>query len=72
MNKKILAVYASIAIFGGVAIYSLPFRNVPEAPESGLTTEPCTLDLEVERIEEEIESRKAVLDAMLDSNIRRI
>ena len=36
-------------------------------PESGLTTEPCTLDLEVARVEEEIESRKAVLDAMLET-----
>lgn len=67
MNRKILAVYASIAIFGGIAIFTLPFRGSEQMPDSGLTTEPCTLDLEVERIENEIESRKAVLDSMLES-----
>lgn len=67
MNRKIIAAYVSIAIFGGLAIFTLPFRGSEQMPESGLTTEPCTLDLEVERIESEIESRKAVLDSMLES-----
>ena len=67
MNRKILAVYLSIAIAGGVAIFTIPFRWSDTMPESGLTTEPCTLDLEVARIEEEIESRKAVLDSMLET-----
>lgn len=67
MNRKILAVYLSIAIFGGIAIFTLPLRGSEPMPESGITTEPCTLDLEVARIEEEIESRKAVLDSMLES-----
>jgi soluble lytic murein transglycosylase-like protein len=69
MNKKILAVYASIAIAGGMAIFTLPFRGSEPIPKAGLSTEPCTLDLEVERIEEEIESRKAVLDSMLESAV---
>ena len=67
MNRKILAVYAVLAIVGGVAIFTLPFRNNQPMQESGLTTEPCTLDLEVARIEEEIESRKAILDSMLET-----
>ena len=67
MNRKILAVYLSIAIAGGVAIFTIPFRGSDPMPESGLTTEPCTLDLEVARIEEEIESRKAILDSMLET-----
>jgi hypothetical protein len=67
MNRKIIAVYLSLAVIGGAAIFTLPFRNNQPMPESGLTTEPCTLDLEVARIEEEIESRKAILDSVLET-----
>lgn len=69
MNRKIIAAYVFIAIFGGLAIFTLPFRGSEPMPETGLSTEPCTLDLEVERIESEIESRKAVLDSMLESAV---
>lgn len=68
IEKQMLIAFSAVALFGGLSIYTLPFREqVPPAPESGLTTEPCTLDLEVARVEEEIESRKAVLDAMLET-----
>lgn len=68
IEKQMLIAFSAVALFGGLSIYTLPLRQqVPPAPESGLTTEPCTLDLEVARVEEEIESRKAVLDAMLET-----
>lgn len=68
IEREMVIAFTVIGIAGGLSIFSLPFREqVPPAPESGLTTEPCTLDLEVARVEEEIESRKAVLDAMLET-----
>lgn len=68
IERQMVIAFAVIGIAGGASIFTLPFRDqVPPAPESGLTTEPCTLDLEVARVEEEIESRKAVLDAMLET-----
>lgn len=67
MNKKILAVYASMVIFGGIAILTIPLRSSEPMPEFAETKEPCTLDLAVAQIESEIESRKAVLDSMLES-----
>lgn len=68
IERQMVIAFAVIGIAGGASIFTLPLRQqVPPAPESGLTTEPCTLDLEVARVEEEIESRKAVLDAMLET-----
>lgn len=67
IEKQMLIAFSAVALFGGLSIYTLPFREREPMPESGLTTEPCTLDLEVARVEEEIESRKAVLDAMLET-----
>ena len=68
IERQMVIAFAVIGIAGGASIFTLPLRHqVPPAPESGLTTEPCTLDLEVARVEEEIESRKAVLDAMLET-----
>jgi hypothetical protein len=67
IERQMVIAFAVIGIAGGVSIFTLPLRGSEPAPESGLTTEPCTLDLEVARVEEEIESRKAVLDSMLES-----
>ncbi len=70
IERQMVIAFAVIGIAGGASIFTLPLRQqVPPAPESGLTTEPCTLDLEVARVEEEIESRKAVLDSMLESAV---
>lgn len=67
IEKQMVIAFAVIGIAGGASIFTLPLRQTEPMPESGLTTEPCTLDLEVARVEEEIESRKAVLDAMLET-----
>ena len=69
IERQMVIVFAVIGIAGGASIFTLPFRGSEPMPESGLTTEPCTLDLEVARVEEEIESRKAVLDSMLESAV---
>lgn len=67
IERQMVIAFAVIGIAGGASIFTLPFREREPMPESGLNTEPCTLDLEVARVEEEIESRKAVLDAMLET-----
>lgn len=67
IEKQMVIAFAVIGIAGGASIFTLPLRGSEPMPESGLTAEPCTLDLEVARVEEEIESRKAVLDAMLET-----
>lgn len=67
IERQMVIAFAVIGIAGGASIFTLPLRQTEPMPESGLTTEPCTLDLEVARVEEEIESRKAVLDAMLET-----
>ena len=67
IERQMVIAFAVIGIAGGASIFTLPLRGSEPAPESGLTTEPCTLDLEVARVEEEIESRKSVLDAMLET-----
>ena len=67
IERQMVIAFAVIGIAGGASIFTLPLRGSEPMPESGLTTEPCTLDLEVARVEEEIESRKAVLDAMLET-----
>jgi hypothetical protein len=69
IERQMVIAFAVIGIAGGASIFTLPLRGSEPAPESGLTTEPCTLDLEVARVEEEIESRKAVLDSMLESAV---
>ncbi len=67
IERQMVIAFAVIGIAGGASIFTLPLRGSEPMPESGLITEPCTLDLEVARVEEEIESRKAVLDAMLET-----
>lgn len=67
IEKQMVIAFAVIGIAGGASIFTLPLRGSEPMPGSGLTTEQCTLDLEVARVEEEIESRKAVLDAMLET-----
>lgn len=69
IERQMVIAFAVIGIAGGASIFTLPLRQTEPMPESGLTTEPCTLDLEVARVEEEIESRKAVLDSMLESAV---
>ena len=68
LKDKSLIAFTALTIFGGLAVFTLPLRTpVAPAPESGLTTEPCTLDLEVEQIEDGIEERKAYLDSLLET-----
>lgn len=69
IERQMVIAFVVIGIAGGASIFTLPLRGSEPMPESGLTTEPCTLDLEVARVEEEIESRKAVLDSMLESAV---
>ena len=67
LKDKSLIAFTALTIFGGLAVFTLPLRGSNPMPESGLTTEPCTLDLEVERIEDGIEERKAYLDSLLET-----
>ena len=66
-RTEILIAFTTLALFGGLSIFTLPLRGSNPMPESGLSTEPCTLDLEVARIEEGIDERKAYLDSLLES-----
>ena len=66
-RAEIIVAFATIAILAGLSIFTLPLRSSNPMPESGLSTEPCTLDLEVARIEEGIDERKAYLDSLLES-----
>ena len=66
IEKQMMVAFAVIAVLGGLSIFTLPFRHpVPEAPESGITTEPCTLDEQISKEEEIIYQNKAYLDGLL-------
>lgn len=66
IEKQMMVAFAAIAALGGLSIFTLPFRHpVPEAPESGLTTEPCTLDAQIAKEEEIIYQNRAYLDGLL-------
>ena len=68
MRKKseILAAFATLAIFGGLSIFTLPFRSGTPMPETGLSTEPCTLDEAIAEHEERIIQNRAFLDGLLE------
>ena len=66
IEKQMVIAFSVIAVLGGLSIFTLPFRHpVPETPESGLTTEPCTLDEQISKEEEIIYQNKAYLDGLL-------
>ena len=66
LKDKSLIAFTALTIFGGLAVFTLPLRTpVAPAPESGLTTEPCTLDAAIEKEEEIILQNKAYLDGLL-------
>lgn len=67
IEKQMLIAFSAVALFGGLSIYTLPLRQqVPPAPESGLTTEPCTLDEAIAECEATIQLNKAYLDGLLE------
>ena len=67
LKDKSLIAFSAVALFGGLSIFSLPLRHqVPPAPESGLTTEPCTLDEAIEEHESIILRNTAYLDGLLE------
>lgn len=67
IEKQMLIAFSAVALFGGLSIYTLPLRHqVPPAPESGLTTEPCTLDEAIAECEATIQLNRAYLDGLLE------
>lgn len=66
IEKQMLIAYAALACIGGLAFLAPPFWKTPPAPESGLTTEPCTLDEAIEEHEATIQLNRAYLDGLLE------
>ena len=67
IEKQMLIAFSAVALFGGLSIYTLPLRQqVPPAPESGLTTEPCTLDEAIAECESRVQQNRAYLDGLLE------
>lgn len=66
IEKQMLIVYAALVCIGSLAVLAPPFWKTPPAPESGLTTEPCTLDEAIEEHEATIQLNRAYLDGLLE------
>lgn len=66
IEKQMLIAYAAFACIGCLAFLAPPFWKMPPAPESGLTTEPCTLDEAISECEATIQLNRAYLDGLLE------
>ena len=66
IEKQMLIAFSAFACIGCLAFLAPPFWKTPPAPESGLTTEPCTLDEAISECEATIQLNRAYLDGLLE------